>query len=184
MFTEQGAPVLSADESARAVVRPGSTALEHIQKIFGPGVLSKNGELSRRALRDIVFSDASARRELEAIMHPAIREHLDRQIKTVRAPYVIIEIPLLVESGHGVATDRVLVVTAPPNQRVERVMKRDKTDRDSVHAIIDSQATDQQRAAQADDFIANDGSLDALAGKVKKLDRFYRQLAESGNATG
>ena len=143
--------------------------------------MTETGELDRQAMREMVFADADARRRLEAIMHPAIREHLHRQIETIHAPYLIIEIPLLVESGHGIETDRVLVVTSPLDQRVDRVRKRDRIDSDAVRAIIHSQATDDERAARADDIITNDSSLDALARKVKELDLLYRQLAQSRN---
>src|SRR5271165_6353573 len=98
-FVELGVPVIDADVAARAVVLPGTPGLEQVVQRFGAGILAANGELNRPALRELIFNDPAARRDLDAILHPLIREHMEQQAAAAAGPYLIMAIPLLVEGG-------------------------------------------------------------------------------------
>src|ERR1700722_2373025 len=98
-FMDLGVPVIDADEAARTVVAPGTPGLAAVIERFGPRVVSKNGELDRRALRDQIFTDPGSRRDLEAILHPLIRAHMEQRAESATGAYIVMSIPLLVEGG-------------------------------------------------------------------------------------
>src|SRR5260370_42189479 len=125
-FVELGVPVIDADEAARAVVEPGKPGLVEVSKRFGPRVVAENGELDRRALRDLIFKDSGARRDLEAILHPLIRADMERSAELAVGPYVVMAISLLVEGGSSNRVDRVLVVDVDEAVQLQRVMARDR----------------------------------------------------------
>jgi dephospho-CoA kinase len=178
LFAALGIPVIDSDELAREVVAPGTAGLEAIRSRFGPGVIQADGSLDRRALRNVVFSDPQARRDLEAITHPAIRELMDRRSREADGPYQILAIPLLVEGGaRRPGIDRVLVVDCPEELQVRRVMLRDRSSEDGARAVLSAQATRAARLAVADDVIVNDRDVAALRDQVEALDRRYRSLA-------
>ena len=110
LFAQLGVPVIDLDQLAREVVAPGTALLAQVLARFGPGVQAPDGSFDRGALRALVFRDAAARRELELMLHPAIRARAAELAAAVRAPYLIIVIPLLAESGAAAEYDRVLVV--------------------------------------------------------------------------
>ena len=172
-----GATVLDADEFSHQVTAKGSAALERIGEAFGAGVLNPDGSLDRAALRQLVFADATARAQLEAILHPDIRRRMREAAEQTDAPYCVFSIPLLIETGRTEDFDRVLVVEAPTSMRRERTARRSNLDRKQIDAIIAAQASDEERRQAADDLIVNDGSLDALGAKVKVLHRQYLELA-------
>jgi dephospho-CoA kinase len=141
-------------------------------------VIQADGSLDRRALRNVVFSDPQARRDLEAITHPAIRELMDRRSREADGPYQILAIPLLVEGGaRRPGIDRVLVIDCPEELQVRRVMLRDRSSEDGARAVLSAQATRAARLAVADDVIVNDRDVAALRDQVEALDRRYRSLA-------
>src|SRR5260370_24941389 len=109
-FVELGVPVIDADESARIVVAPGSPGLAEVIGKFGEGLLTADGALDRRSLRNLIFSDPGRRRELEAILHPLIRADMERRATLASGPYLVLAIPLLIEGGGSDRGDRVLVV--------------------------------------------------------------------------
>jgi len=172
-FAELGAPVIDTDVLARDVVEPGEAALEQLVAAFGRDILNEDGTLDREALRGRVFADPDAKQRVESILHPAIRAKLlDRlaELEKQDLPYCIIVVPLLVETDFQEMVDRVLVVEAPRERRIQWVMKRNGMSREDVEKIMDSQATSEQRAAVAHDIVYNDGSLVDLEDKV---DRFH-----------
>ena len=125
-FIELGVPVIDADEVARAVVAPGQPALAAVVARFGSGIIGADGSLDRRSLRGRVFADAAARRDLEAILHPAIRVEMERQSAAADGPYVVLSIPLLVEGGDARSrVDRILVIDADEAVQLARVQARD-----------------------------------------------------------
>ena len=177
LFSKRGVPVIDVDQVAREVVEPGEPALEAIVAEFGVQILCPNGRLDRSALRSHVFKDAAARKTLEAIVHPRMLEATVRHANEAGGPYQVIVAPLLVEFGLAGWADRVLVVDCDREIQLQRLLERDGGDRALAEAILDAQATREERLAVADDVINNDGSPDELPEAVARLDDFYRELA-------
>jgi dephospho-CoA kinase len=181
LFAALGVPVIDSDEIARDVVAPGTPALAAIVARFGAGVLQPGGDLDRRALRGIVFADPAARRDLEAITHPAIRAEMERRSAQAGGAYQVLAIPLLVEGGAARSrVDRVLVVDCPEALQVRRVMARDGSTEAQARAVLAAQASRESRLAAADDVIANDGDLAGLRDQVEALHARYLAAARQG----
>jgi len=180
LFAALEVPVIDADLVARQVVEPGQPALQEIAEQFGPGVIDAQGELKRAKLREIIFQHPEQRRKLEAILHPRIRHTMAQQARQLppNTPYCIFSIPLLLESGQQQDVDRILVVDAPPQLQLERTCQRDDISPAQAQAIIDSQVSRQQRLAEADDVIGNQGDLASLQAQVAALHQKYLQLAK------
>lgn len=172
MFEKLGAVVVSADEAARRVVEPGEPALQEIREAFGDEVLAPDGTLDRRALGDIVFADEEARRRLEAITHPRIRQQTKAEIDAAaeQGRTVIAEIPLLFESdGARAMVDKTIVVYVDEKTQEERLMVRDGWSRDQARARMASQLPLAKKAAMADWVIDNGGSLEETKNQVEDL---------------
>lgn len=176
-FAALGVPVIDTDLIARQVVEPGQPALAEVVAAFGPGVLGNDGRLDRRRLREIIFTDATARRRLEAILHPAIRAEMERQSQAAGGAYQLLVIPLLTESGRRDHVDRVLLVDVPEAVQVERLMRRDGVSREQATASLGAQATRAARLAMADDVIENTGRAEELEARVAALHGRYVGLA-------
>ncbi len=179
-FTARGIFVADADLIARQIVEPGQPALAAVAAHFGPSVLAPDGRLDRAGLRARVFADETARRALEAILHPIIRRTLKDQCLAADSPYAIAAIPLLAEGGGRIAypwLDRILVVDAPPALQKSRLMQRDGIDAALAERMIAAQASRTQRLALADDLVINDQSLAHLQEAAEELDARYRALA-------
>ena len=174
-FEALGVAVVDADVAARVVVEPGQPALARIAGHFGTAMLLADGTLDRRRMRERVFADAQARRDLEAITHPAIRALLKQQCLDAPGPYVIVAVPLLAEAGREAYSwlDRVLVVDAPEDVQHARLMRRDGVDAALATRMIAAQASRQQRLAMADDVIVNDGDPVHLDAAVASLHARY-----------
>jgi dephospho-CoA kinase len=175
-----GAPVLDADQVAREVVARGTPALERIREAFGSEYLTPEGELDRPKMRRHVFALPEARRALERITHPAIRERLAAWRDAQGGPYCVLEVSILVESGMDALVDRVLVVDAAEAAQVERLRHRDHVGEEPARQMLAAQATRQQRLARADDVIANTGTVAALRAAAARLHAFYLELARAG----
>jgi dephospho-CoA kinase len=148
--------------------------LVEIQAVFGDAVLLSDGTLDRAAMRRRVFADAAARRQLEAILHPRIRQQVEQALSTLTAPYAVVVIPLLLETGgYQDLLDRVLVVDCPEALQIERVMGRNGLARDEVERIMAAQVGRAERLAAADDVIANTGLPEALCARVTQLHQAY-----------
>lgn len=182
MFGQVGVPVIDADVIAHRLVQPGTETLSEVVTVFGDEILSPDGTLARARLADIVFNNPEMRSRLEAIIHPRVRQHI-RAFKEEHSnePYVIVVIPLLLESGQRDLVDRVLIVDTNESVRIERVQARDKRTLAQIRAIIQNQADDKQRQAAADDVIDNNGSLDDLRLAVDELHQQYLALAAKDN---
>lgn len=174
-LASMGAVVIDADALARQVVEPGTPGLAAIKDTFGEGILLPDGSLDRPALGAIVFSDAAQRAKLNEIVHPLVREQAEA-LREAAAPgaLVVEDIPLLVESGQADRFDAVIVVQAPHDERIRRMVQDRGWSRDDAEARMAAQATDEQRAAVADYLLDNSGSLEELEAQVASL---YRQLA-------
>lgn len=177
-FARLGVPVIDTDVIARDLTAPGGAALAQIRAAFGDEVVRADGTLDRAALRRRVFADEAQRRQLEAILHPRIRQAVEEALAALDAPYALVVIPLLVETGsYRDLLDRVLVVDCPEAVQLERVMARSGLAREEVAAILAVQAGRAERLAAADDVIANTAAPEALDTEVEALDGRYRGLA-------
>ena len=179
-FEALGIVVADADQAARDAVAIGSEGRADVVDMFGAGVLASDGSLDRPAMRRRVFADADARKRLEGIIHPRVRELLHGACEKADSPYAIAAVPLLAEGGGRKAypwLQRILVVDVPEAVQLQRLLRRDGIDELLARRMIEVQATRRQRLAIADDVLVNDGGLDGLGDKVAALDRLYRGLA-------
>jgi dephospho-CoA kinase len=177
IFSGFGVPVIDTDAIARQLTAPGGEALGVIRAEFGDAVMQDDGSLNRAALRRRVFADDAARRQLEAILHPRIRQMVEQALSALDTPYVLIVIPLLLETGgYRDLLHRVLVVDCPEDAQIERVMARGLS-RDEVMAILAAQASRAERLAAADDVILNTTPIEALSPLVAQLHQRYQTLA-------
>ena len=183
LFAALGASIVDTDLLAREVVAPGSPLLPKIAAHFGAsdskGVLQNDGSLDRAALRARVFADPAERQWLEQLTHPAIRALTDQRCEQATGRYVIVAIPLLVETGGAARFDRVLVVDCDPALQLARLQARDGTTREQAARMLAAQATREQRLAVANDVIHNNGDIAALRDQVEKLHRQYSAAASS-----
>jgi dephospho-CoA kinase len=182
LFARFGAEIVDTDEIAHRVTAPGEPALKQIAREFGAAVLTAQGALDRSTLRQLVFASVDHRKRLESIVHPPIRTEVDRRLQRAQGPYVLLVVPLLVETGaYSTLVNRVLVIDAPQRLRIARVMQRSRLRRKEVEAILRAQASRAQRLAKADDVLTNDGSLQALRSRVEALHKKYVALATEAN---
>ena len=166
----KGVTLVDADYIAREIVQPGEVALQEIADVFGNNILLTDGNLNRSALKQRIFSDPTAKTQLESILHPRIRQRiLERVQEAETSLYVVADIPLLVENGYPKYFDRVVVVDCPTETQVARVLARDEMSEEQILKIIASQATRQARKAAATDIIDNNGDLASLKMQIEKL---------------
>jgi dephospho-CoA kinase len=179
LFASLGVGLVDTDTISHQLTAPAQPAIAAIASKFGRQFVALDGSLDRVRMRQLVFADISARQQLEAILHPLIRQESERQIRESRAPYVIVVVPLLVESAaHWGMLDRILVVDCEPETQVRRVMERSALSRKEVLSIIASQVSRQRRLDEADDIIFNDGDREALRTQINFLHLRYLGLAE------
>jgi dephospho-CoA kinase len=176
LFVALGARLIDTDQIARDVVAPATPALAAIAARFGTDVIDAAGQLDRARLRRIVFEDDAARRDLEAILHPAIRAETARRCAAAGGPYQLVAIPLLVETGTAADYDRVLLVDVTPATQLARLMLRDGMTHAEATRMIAAQASREARRAAAHDIIDNDGNVAALAPQVETLHQRYLSL--------
>lgn len=178
LFVGQGAELVDTDAIAHELTCPGGAAMPQLIAAFGNDVLRPDGAMDRAAVRRLVFSDPSAKSRLEGILHPLIRQISAERCREAKSPYVILAVPLLVESGtYRERCDRIVVVDCPENLQIERVMARNGLARDEVLAIMAAQATRQQRLAVADDVVINDADYEKISGQVAGLHLKYLALS-------
>ena len=176
-FAALGAGVVDTDQIAHRLTAPNGAAMPAIVAEFGPTIVDTMGAMDRSAMRRIVFSDPLARRRLEAILHPMIGAESARALEAVDGPYRIVVVPLLVEGRHWRSrVDRILVVDCPKPLQIERVIQRSGLALEQIDAILNAQATREERLAQADDVIDNSGLPAELPGQVQALHAAYCQL--------
>jgi dephospho-CoA kinase len=179
-FARLGATIVDTDAIAHELTRPGGAAVEAIRRQFGAVYIDDAGAMDRARMRALVFSDPAARRRLEGLLHPLIRAESERRIAAAAGRYVVLVVPLLVESpGYRARVSRVLVVDSPEETQLERVQQRNGMTREAALAIVRSQAPRLERLAAADDVIDNSGTLAALHKQVAELHRKYLSLAQS-----
>lgn len=175
-FRDLGIPIVDADIVAREVVQAGQPALQAIAELFGDAALLTGGSLNRAWLRQTVFNDTARLQQLEAILHPRIREAIVRDMTAAMAagsPYVVVDVPLLFEKHYDTLFDRVLVIDCLPAQQHERVSQRDGSTIELVESIMQRQIPRDERLFRADDIIENVGSLADFNNKVDTLHHKY-----------
>ena len=176
VFAALGVPTIDADTLARDVVAHGTPGFDAVVAQFGRGILTADGDLDRRALAGVVFADIGKRRELEAILHPAIRSAIDQWFASLDAtahPFAIADIPLLYEVGLDTEYDEVIVSSCAPQTQVKRIMARDNLDAAEVQRRLDAQMPLADKVKRATYVIDTNGSLVQTNAQVHKL---YEQL--------
>jgi dephospho-CoA kinase len=178
LFVDQGAGLVDTDAIARELTVADGAAMPALTAEFGPTILAADGALNREAMRQLAFADPSARSRLENILHPLIRRISTERCRAATQPYVILAVPLLVESGnYRGRCDRVVVVDCPESLQLERVMARNGLSAAEVKAIMAAQATRQQRLAVANDVVVNDAGRTKLFEQVRKYHSNYLALS-------
>jgi dephospho-CoA kinase len=179
MFARLGATVVDTDAIAHSLTVPHGPAMPAIAAQFGPAAVAPDGSMDRVRMRELIFSDTSAKARLEAILHPMIRAAAEAGAAAATGPYVIFVVPLLVESGNWrERVDRIVVVDCPELLQVSRVKLRNNLSEEQVRAIMANQATRQQRLAVADDIVANDADMAALEPQIATLHQKYLAFSE------
>lgn len=177
-FAALGIEVVDADLIAREVVAPGTPALAAIVNHFGAEMLTEQGLLDRRALRERIFSDPAAKFWLNALLHPIIRSEMLRQCAAVSSPYCLLVVPLLVENRLTELADRVLVIDVDEATQIERTCRRDGVSREQAQAILASQANRSERLAMADDVLDNQsGTTETIRARILALHETYLAFA-------
>lgn len=182
IWAGENVPLIHADELAREAVEPGTPGLAAVVEAFGAGILDSEGRLDRKALREIVFHDPSARTRLEGILHPIIGSLRDRWMQARKEEgclLVVAEIPLLFEVGLEGAYDVVVLVDAPPQERLRRMVEDRKMDEDEARRIMEAQMPVQEKLDRADYVIRNDGSRTDMEIRALALLDLLRARAHS-----
>ena len=177
LFAALGTPVIDTDEIAHALAEPGQPAYNEIVRVFGEFILDVARRIDRKKLRERVFANPTERIQLEAILHPRIRDAVHSQLNQLHLPYCILVVPLLIEAGFGDLVDRVLVVDADEAQQIQRTMQRSGLSAAEVHAIMTAQSNRRERLQRADDVIENCADATHLAQQVAQWHAQYLSLA-------
>lgn len=177
IFAELGVAVIDVDRIAHELTAPNGAAIDDIRKAFGDGILAADGSLDRVAMRKRVFGDVDARKRLEFILHPMIGNESRQRCRAANvagSPYIVLVVPLLVESGtYRNRVARIAVVDCSEETQIARVMQRSKLEREEVRRIMATQATREARRAVASEIIDNDGDLHHLREQVTLLHQKY-----------
>ena len=178
MFAELGADIIDSDVISHELTGPGGAAMSAIEEAFGRDYVRADGSLDRERTRSLVFSEPGARGKLEAILHPLIRAETVRRTQASAAPYVILVVPLLLETGaYRDLLDRILVVDCDESQQVARAMARSGLTEDEVRRIMSAQLPRGERVRQAQDVLVNDTDIKSLRAQVEALHRQYLSAA-------
>jgi dephospho-CoA kinase len=180
IFRELGAAVVDTDEIAHELTRSGGPALPAIAAQFGAEYITADGTLDRAGIRRLVFARPEAKAHLESILHPLIRKEAHARVLAARAPYIVLVVPLLIETGaYKALIRRVLVVDCDPELQIERAAKRSGITADEVRAIMATQVSRDARLAAADDVLVNDSDLESLRRRALALHQKYLALASA-----
>lgn len=184
LFAARGVPVVDADRLARDVVRPGTEGLARVVEHFGETVLTAEGTLDRAELGRRVFADADARHALESIIHPLVREGINTHVRNMAAPYVLVVVPLLVESGMDRDMDRIVVIDTDEERQRERLRQRDHLSDEEAGRRIAAQSSRAERLRVADAVVRNEGPHDLLPPRIGQLHARYLAIASGDDPPG
>jgi len=188
-FADLGVKVVDADQAARAVVEPGSSALQVIDDHFSrrhpdQAIILPSGELNRPALREIIFTDADEKNWLEQLLHPLIEQWIITQLQNSgSSPYVILESPLLFETDQQHLVDAVLLIDIPSEQQLQRASQRDGASREQIQAIINTQMSREQRRQNADWIFDNTQPPATIAPRVLELHQVFLDRIQSSTTS-
>lgn len=183
LFSELGATIIDADVIARQLLEKDTDCYKQVIQLFGNTITFADGEINRALLRELVFSDTTAKHQLEKILHPEVRKQMLAAAEKCETAYCIFVVPLLVEADMLDLVDRILVIDIPEVTQLERLIKRDKLTKSQAQNILNNQATRQQRMQVANDLIDNQNDINSLKYKVEQLHHFYCELALKYNAS-
>ena len=177
-FKQFGTKVIDADVISHQVTKPDGTAFQEIISSFGSSVLDENGLIDRKKMRKIIFDDVSKKEMLERIIHPKVREEMFNLASQSNDHYLIVSVPLLVETGMNEMMDRTLVVDCSEETQIERLMHRDKITLGEAKSILRNQTNRSTRLKAADDLIVNEKNvtLNELEKEVLELNKRYSKL--------
>lgn len=187
LFAEEGVPIIDADQIARDLFTLGNPLLSQLKQKFGSAIFFNNGELNRKALGNIVFNASEDLNWLNQLTHPEIAKEIKRQLIQIKtntnSPYVILDIPLLIDLSGQVPAhlkpfiDRILVINTSLNIQIQRLSQRDKLDKTQALAIINNQSSLQQKLKLADDVIDNNNDIESLDSQVRFLHNHYINIS-------
>ncbi|NKB75959.1 MAG: dephospho-CoA kinase [Gammaproteobacteria bacterium] len=175
-FRQLGIYVVDADQVSRKLMQPGAEHYHSIVNHFGKSVLLDSGEIDRKGLGRRVFGDKAERQFLEELLHPAIRKMMHELVEKNAMVYGILEVPLLIEGQQHKRMDRVLLVTCPKHQRIDRLTQNRKMSTDMIEQIMENQLSDEQRALHADEIVSNDRSIGEIEAAVGVIHQKYLTL--------
>ena len=184
IFSSKNIPIIDTDIISRELVEKNKAAYTEIIQAFGDSILDKNRNINRQALRDLVFSSAVHRLQLENILHPKIWQEVSKQITTITVltnppPYTIVVVPLYFETSQTIVKfDRVLVIDANESTQLERTKKRDHCTEQQVEKIISHQVSRETRLKSANDIISNNETLEVLKDKIEQQHQYYLSLVK------
>ena len=178
-FESLGVPVIDADIITRELAKPGQDALKEIEAHFGSDIIQTDGQLNRAWLRARIFENPDERKILEGILHPRAKKYAQESIAELKAPYCILCVPLLIESGWNDMVQRVLVIDLPRELQIQRTMKRDGIPKSQVETIINAQIDRKSRLAVADDVLTNTSDKSSLFEQIDALHKQYEKQAQS-----
>jgi dephospho-CoA kinase len=187
MFEQAGIPVICSDELARKVVRPGSQGLAEIRRIFGDAVLDSEGKLDREAMARLVFQDRSKRKILESIIHPRVEEEQNKRLRTLERQehsIVVVDVPLLYETGWERFVDLVVVVYAPRHVQEERLVTRDGMSVEDARSRLDAQMPIDEKRRLADRLVDNGNTLEHTLRQVESVIEELKKAAGSRQEKG
>ena len=178
LFKDLSVEIIDADVISHELSKKGGAAFEEIIEAFEDEIIGNDGELDRKKLRSIVFNDDSKKKMLEGIIHPKVLLSINEKIKASQSDYLIISVPLMIETGMNAMMDRVLLIDCNVETQIERLSQRDQSSREEAIKIIESQASIESKRELSDDRIINNNetSIEELTLKVKELYDFYSIL--------
>jgi dephospho-CoA kinase len=176
-FAAEGVAIIDADTIAHELTGAQGSAIPNIKEYFGGNFITEGGKLDREKMRSRIFSDINSRNKLEGILHPLIQTEIMHRIETASSPYIIIVVPLLLETGDYCETvKRILVVDCNEECQISRTISRGGLKEEEVRAIMTTQKSRQERLNQADDVIVNDTNISSLQEKIKLQHNRYLSL--------
>ena len=178
LFKELSVEIIDADVISHELSKKGGAAFEEIIEAFEDEIIGDDGELDRKKLRSIVFNDNTKKKMLERIIHPKVLLSINEKIKASQSDYLIISVPLMIETGMNAMMDRVLLIDCNVETQIERIIQRDQTSREEAIKIIESQASIESKRELSDDRIINNNetSIEELTLKVKEMNDFYKKI--------
>ena len=180
LFRELSVEIIDADVISHELSKKGGAAFEEIIEAFEDEIIGDDGELDRKKLRSIVFNDNTKKKMLEGIIHPKVLLSINEKIKASQSDYLIISVPLMIETGLNAMMDRVLLIDCNVETQIERIIQRDQTSREEAIKIIESQASIESKRELSDDRIINNNetSIEELRIKVKEMNDFYKKFPD------